>query len=424
MPTIATGPSTEFLVGFESTEGVLPGTPPADRIRVSNLNLSPNVAEFTDEGLDGTVDAAEWVGGKVGADGGFDITASRESLGFALKAFFGPPTTYGATGFYDHYFKFSTTMAPSFYAQQGHLDIGTYLLYLGNHLGSWRQQWASQGLMKSSFTTMGTAFTPYSSSQISGTITDRTGSRTINYVSTTWKEGGSVIAYGETADFTIDQKLEAVLAMDGTRNRYKIIRGGKAMIDVTFNAHYLDNTLITKGINETETSLEVLAPAVETGHGLKGWFPVGKYLPTGINASGQGKLGQQLRGKFYLRGAASDTAGEVLSSAATTYTIGSGTTDSLQVKIDGGSTQTFTLTAGSRTPAQIVTDINATLTGGLAAVENGRVVIRSTTLGTAGSVQVLSASTADTPLGFHNSVVNGFRASCLFRLSNAVASYA
>lgn len=423
MPTVGQAPSTQFLMGFETTPGTLPATPPADKLPVSNLQISPSVPEFTDDAMDGTTSPREWVGGKFGADGSFDISASRESMGFPLKGFFGLPTTYGGAGWYDHYFSLGASLPPSFYAQQGHLDIGTYLLYLGNQLGTWRQQMSSEGLMKSNFGIVGLSMTPYSSSQISGTVTDRTGSRVLNYVTATLKEGGSAVAYAESVEWNVDQKLERIKAMDGTRFGYAIIRNAITTLDVTLMAHYIDNSLLTKGINETETSLEVSVPAVESGHGFHAWLPTGKYLPTGITASGQGKLSQQLRGKFYGRGSASDIASEVLSKYFTIVTITGASNDSLVISVNGGGNQTFTLTPGSRTPANIVTDL-ATLTGAVAVVEGGRVVIRNTTLGTAGTLEVKAASTADTPLGFHNSVVTGWRTFMLVRLSNAVASYA
>lgn len=422
MPLIASGPSTQGLMGFETVPGVLPATPPAYKLPVSNLQLSPNVPDFTDDAMDGTTEPREWVAGKFGADGSFDLTGSRDSYGPMLKALFGPPVTYGATGSYDHYFTLSSTLAPSFFFEQGHLDIGKYLLFLGNQASSWQQACTFQGLAKSTWGVVGLSMVPFASSQISGTITDVTGSRAMNYITATLKEGGTTLAYFKTINWNIDLHLQREGAMDGTPYGYAITRQSLASMNLDATAHFLDTTLIAKGIAGTETSIEVDVPAVESGHGLHVWFPTGKYKPFGIAAAGATSLEQRLTGMFY-RNAASLVGAEAVSKYFTTVTITGGTNDSLVIAMNGGANQTFTLTAGSRTPANIVTDLSA-LTGGTAAVENGRVVIRSSTSGPTGSVQIIAASTADTPLGFHNTLVPGFRTACLVRLTNAVASYA
>lgn len=96
-------------------------------------------------------------------------------------------------------------------------------------------------------------------------------------------------------------------------------------------------------------------------------------------------------------------AAEVISENTGPYNIVVTTGDLLAVKIDGGAPQNITLTAGAaRTAAQIVTDINATLTGGVADVWAGRVRIKTNLAGTGGSVQIDATSTADTALGYDN----------------------
>ena len=92
-----------------------------------------------------------------------------------------------------------------------------------------------------------------------------------------------------------------------------------------------------------------------------------------------------------------------------TYT-GTDGTDNLQVALGGvgAGTQTFTLTAGTRSAQNIADTINATATNFVASADSlGRVKLVKDQTGGAETLQVLSASTADTPLGFDNSVHTG-----------------
>lgn len=92
------------------------------------------------------------------------------------------------------------------------------------------------------------------------------------------------------------------------------------------------------------------------------------------------------------------------------FTFVGGTSDTLGVKIDGGSTQPISMvTSGPQTAAQVAATINGTLTGGVAEVfpgsaagVGGRLRIKSNTKGPNGSVQVITGTThsAHTVLGF------------------------
>lgn len=418
--TIAQGFASQILMGFESTPGVLPMTPPGSKLPATNLQISPNVNQFTSAAMTGVSRARPWVAGKIGADGSFDLECSRDSLDFPLKALFDQVTSAGTTGFYDHYFTMGNVLPPSFYWQQGHTDIGQYLLYLGMQMSVWKSTVNAEGLMTSTFTPVGLSMTPYGSSQISGSITDKTGSNPFSYLTGTVKLAGSLLGYGTTVAMTVDRKMKRVNAIDGQSKGYAIIQSALPTINVDLTAFFLDATLLTDAINGTEVSLSVLIPAVESGHGLKITFPTGKFLPTGVTASGQGELTQQLKGMFYGRGSASNVPGEALSKWFATTTITLGVNDTLKVKVDGGGAQSFTLTPGSRTPAQIVTDLSG-LTGATASVENGRVLIQSSgTGGSSSSIQIDATGDAQTNLGFDTVAHAGFDAvDCLVRLSNA-----
>lgn len=94
---------------------------------------------------------------------------------------------------------------------------------------------------------------------------------------------------------------------------------------------------------------------------------------------------------------------------AATYT-GTDGTDDLQVS-DEAETKTFTLTAGSRSASQIADDINNDpdpASNFVASADSlGRVKLIKDATGVDKTLQVLAASTADTPLGFDNTIHAG-----------------
>jgi phage tail sheath protein FI len=92
-----------------------------------------------------------------------------------------------------------------------------------------------------------------------------------------------------------------------------------------------------------------------------------------------------------------------------TYT-GSDGTDYLSVLLagTGAGTQTFTLTAGTRSALQVAQDINATATDFVAAADSiGRVKLVKTQAGSTETLKVNSVSTCDTTLGLDNATHAG-----------------
>jgi len=90
-----------------------------------------------------------------------------------------------------------------------------------------------------------------------------------------------------------------------------------------------------------------------------------------------------------------------------TYT-GVNGTDYLSISVNGGASQTLSLTAGIRSASQVASEIDAALTGADAAADNlGRVRVETSVTGSTKTIQIEAASTADTPLGFDNSIHTG-----------------
>ena len=438
MTNYATGSGESALMGFETIPGVLPGSAAADKLPVTSLQLAPNVQSYEDKAMTGNGAAREVVYGKPGADGSFAITCSRESLNAPMKAFFGTITNFGVAGWYDHYLTFSAgSLQPSFFIEERFSDADTpeWILYLGNKISQWQGNVDPEGLMEATFTAMGLATQEFTSEQVTGTITDRTGSRAFDYIPTVLIEGGGAFGYGSNLKWTADRKLARKSAIDSQRRALFVAPTATRKITVNLTAYFPNNALLTKALNSTETSLSCLVPAPESGHGLKVIWPCGKYKPFGPKSQGQDVVMQDIESDFYSRGVAANVPGEALSKFFTSVVITGGTNDSFKVKVDGGAPVVITLIAGTRTFAQILSQVNAALTGGSAvgefltydsagAVTGGRMrMVSSATTGSASSIQVDSSGTAQATLGYDTVVHVGFDAvDMMVRLSNADAT--
>ena len=94
--------------------------------------------------------------------------------------------------------------------------------------------------------------------------------------------------------------------------------------------------------------------------------------------------------------------GEVTSATAGDYTIGAGSTDKLNIGVDGGAPVDITLTAGTRTAIQVAATIAAAVTGLSASGASGSVVLTSDTDGALSEVEIATSLTngAEAVLGF------------------------
>ncbi len=111
-----------------------------------------------------------------------------------------------------------------------------------------------------------------------------------------------------------------------------------------------------------------------------------------------------------------DQSADLVGTVAQNFNITGGSNDKLDITIDGGSVQHFTLTAGAaRTAAQVVADINATITDGTAYVTPStadlpnRVRIRTTSsLGASSTILIgAPANNANATLGFTAATYSG-----------------
>lgn len=137
-----------------------------------------------------------------------------------------------------------------------------------------------------------------------------------------------------------------------------------------------------------------------------------------INAQTTGLTASIVSGKIRI---VSNTLGDssavdVSSVANNAYTVlgltpgsydGASGTDTLDIEVDGGASQPVQFTAGLLTSTQVAAAIQSAVSGITATVVGNKVVLTTASTGSSASVQVMNTSTADSVIGFSNTVANG-----------------
>jgi Phage tail tube protein len=425
MTDYAQGMKEALYLGLESSFKVMPTTVNGVKVPVINPSLKPSRNTFTSQALTGSPEPRPIRFGKTGCDGSFTIEGSQDSLATPLYGMFGAADVSGTTGFYDHIFTMDNPK-PMWFEEQ-HTDISQYAQANGMYIGSAAFNLAAEGLMQVAFTAMGAKYKLAASSFINGTSVDQTGDLPLSYLYNAVEIGGSANGILESLTLNVNRNLGKQSAMDAT-NELAVIFSQIASVSGTIKALFTDETVMNYGLNGTETSLRVFIPA-GSGLGMVIYMPTVVFSPGSITTNGTGLC--SIDGNFtaYARGSASDIAPVIRSKWFETVTIGSGTTDSFKIKVDGASAQGETLTAGaSQTPEDIQTDL-AGLTGCVVSLERqtgetgARVVITDSAKGSSKSLQIDATGTAQTVLGFDTTAHDGYDAkSIVITLMNAASS--
>lgn len=409
LPPVAQGTSESLILGFENGFKTMPTAPvTGDKVPVTNPNIRPERNKFTSNALTGSPEPRPIIFGKVGVAGSFGLECNPASLMPACKGLFGGVRSSGVTGVYAVEYYLSS-MLPMF-VQQNHTDINQFILWNGIYVGSTTWTFGSEGLMEATFNVTGAKQSRFGTSQVGGTVTDRTGYEPFSYLAVRIRQGGTTIGYSQTVEVTIDRKLNKAMAQDQT-NEVAVVFSEVAEIMGKMTALFPDGALMDLALSGAETSLEIWLPSVN-GYGVLVELPTIKFRPPAVVTNGTGLVTQELEFDAYGKAGVSKFPGRVRSGYWTTATLPALDTLTLVLSPDGGADQVVTFTAPANFDA-VVTQINAQTTGLTALVDRqaddtgGVLRIESDTKGTGSSIQVKATSTADVLLGLDNAVHTG-----------------
>ena len=300
---------------IETTFGVSPTTKSCKILPFNKLEIVGKQSLISTSTITGNRNPVQQGLGRVTADGSAEVPVDYTAFGWWLKSMFGPATDSGASAPYTHVFKPSNTQ-PSLVLEKAFTDIGQYFLYNGCKVSSLKLSFGGDGELVATLEFKG-------ASETRGTVAYSATPTTVvmnrlNNFQAALKEGGSTIGTVTSGDFTIDFGLDGDQYTVGNGNSRGDIPEGILKVSGTLKALFTDASLIDKGINATESSLELAFTSGTNSLAFK--FPEIQYERTSPTITGPAGVSVDLAWSAYYQDSA-DAAAVVatLKNAVATY---------------------------------------------------------------------------------------------------------
>ncbi len=241
----------------QSAFGAIPGTPSAEKLYFKSNGVTGSIARIIDETISGNRGMQKAIQGNRDVNGTLAINISPEQIGGWLAHLIGEPSTTG-TGPYTHTFSVGSTERAAFILES---DLGSalgsdrYLRMLSCRLESLGLKMSPQGFVDCSLEVLGADFST-SATALDATPTDN-GHTAFAMAEASIQEGGSAIATVTAFDLNWKNNIDAdtfTIGGGGTRGSLPF---GLIELSGTLTVLFEDATLMNKGINDTESSLQI-----------------------------------------------------------------------------------------------------------------------------------------------------------------------
>ena len=147
------------------------------------------------------------------------------------------------------------TTVKSFTIEDGALDITQYRAFTGCMVNTMQMSIAPNQMTTATFGIIGKNMTQ-STSPLDASLTAASNNEPFDSFSGTITEGGSAIAYVNSIDFTLNNNLNPTFALGDVATPQ--MEFGMSSLEGTMTVFYQDAALITKFLNETESSLQIV----------------------------------------------------------------------------------------------------------------------------------------------------------------------
>jgi len=147
------------------------------------------------------------------------------------------------------------TTVGSFTLEDGALDITQYRAFTGCMVNTMQMSIAPNQMTTATFGIIGKNMTQ-STSPLDATLTAASNNEPFDSFSGAISEGGSTIAYVNSIDFTLNNNLNPTFALGSVTTPQ--VEFGMSSLEGTMTVFYQDAALITKFLNETESSLSIV----------------------------------------------------------------------------------------------------------------------------------------------------------------------
>lgn len=255
----ARGYMTKLTADFESDFGVAPSKKAGKILPFNKCELKASQTIINPATITGRRDPVEPARGHIDVKGNVEIPIDATAFGYWLKGMFGSPTTVAdADGkHYKHVFRPSNEQ-PSLVINKEFPDIGEDFLYSGCKINTFKTTVGDDGELTAQMELIGAnetvGTTTYDSAATAVTL-DR-----LNNFQAVLKEDGKVTANIKTVDLEFNLGLDSNQYVLGSIGRGGIPEG-LFTVSGTIKAIFNDISTINKGINATETSLELILTA-------------------------------------------------------------------------------------------------------------------------------------------------------------------
>jgi len=238
--TYGTAPTTGFLLPFNSS------------------SVAPSRAVNTPATITGTRNPVVPFEGNTIVQGTVVVPVDYAALWYWLDATFATIATTGSDP-YTHEFKYAAAdTQPSFSMEHQFLDLDTpeYSEFNGCKVSSWKMDIGGDGELTTSFDIIGSTYTGSGSKMLSVSETAISCGRLDNFEAVI-TEGGGAFSNGTAMSFNVDFGLTPQYVIGGSGTAGSISEG---MISATgtLTALFEDDSLITKAVASTESSLKVV----------------------------------------------------------------------------------------------------------------------------------------------------------------------
>ena len=252
----ARGYKTKLVMDQETSFGVSPLTKKGMALPFNKLDLKSEQTIINPSTISGTRNAVEPARGHIAVAGSVTIPIDTSAFGYWLKGIFNSPTSTHdeGTGKYTHVFKVSDSQ-PSFVIDKEFPDVGQYFSYSGVKVNSFKATFGDDGELTADMDLLGKDEV-ISSSAYDSAATDVTLKR-VNNFQAVLKENDVITASIKTMDLELKMGLDDSQYVLGSKGRGDIPEG---LIEVsgTMKALFNDSALLQKGIDATETKIELI----------------------------------------------------------------------------------------------------------------------------------------------------------------------
>lgn len=250
------GYKTQMLLDWEDTYGDDPSSASAYKVPFNTTDLAQNQPNQHAATIRNNRNPTKPFRGNKDAAGSIVVPADLRALGLWLKGAFGSPITTGSTDPYTHTYKIGDSI-PSFLLDIGHVDGTIYYKYngckvntLGMTFGGDGELVANLGLIAAK-ETKGTSAYDASPTDYSSVTT-----RFENFEASA-SEGGSSIAYLTEFSFELNNGLTPAYCIGDSGVKSELSEN-LVVITGTITGLFQDDTLLLKGRDATETSLQIV----------------------------------------------------------------------------------------------------------------------------------------------------------------------